>query len=349
MTAKFKTAAGILTLATILLIGACTTAMTKDNGKQPPDWVNGVSSRFPASQYLIGRGAAADLDDAKDRARADLAKVFEVGITAESSDIQTFERVAGGNNGEGASSKGQLQISRNIQTRTDRVIRGVEIADLWQDPRSGTHYALAVLRRLQAAQTLRDDIDRLDEATRLYVAKTNAEKDPLKRIAAASRAVEAQIERASAQRSLQIVDITGRGVPPSWPLAQLRSERETLFQDLTLATRTSGPDGDAIHDILDGAVSAAGFTIMSPGQAKFTLSAAFDLGDLEQREGWYWKKGTLDVSLSDADNKVRGTHRWNIKSSALSKNDAQRRALDQVDKILKGDLRAVLIGFADNK
>ena len=129
----------------------------------------------------------------------------------------------------------------------------------------------------------------------------------------------------------------------------LRSERETLIQDLTLATRTTGSDGAAIHDILDGAVSAAGFTIKSPEQARFTLTAALDIGDIEQREGWYWKKGTLEISLSDSDNKVRGTRRWNIKSSALSKNDAQRRALDQVDKILKGDLRAVLISFADNK
>ena len=346
MIEKFKTTTGPFSLAIMLLLSACAT--TKDNGKQQPDWVNGTSSHYPASQYLIGRGAAANLDDAKDRARADLAKVFEVGITAESSDIQTFERVSAGNNGA-SESKGQLQISRNIQTRTDRVISGIEIADLWKDPQSGTQYALAVLRRLQAAQTLRDDIDRLDEATRLYVDKTNAEKDPLKRIASASRAVEAQVERASAQRSLQVIDVTGRGVPPPWPLAKLRSERETLIQDLTLVTRGSGPDGDSIHDILDGAVSAAGFTIKSPGQAKFTLTAALDIGDIEQREGWYWKKGTLEISLSDSDNKVRGTRRWNIKSSALSKNDAQRRALDQVDKILKGDLRAVLISFADNK
>jgi len=261
--------------------------------------------------------------------------------------MQTFERVTGAN---GASeSKGQLQISRNVKTRAQRVIRGIEIADLWTDPQTGTHYALAVLRRLQAAQTLRDDIDRLDNATRIYVDKANQEKDPLKRIAAASRAVEAQIERASAQRSLQVVDVTGRGIPSPWPLAQLRSERENLIQDLTLATRATGPDSDAVHAVLDGAVSAAGFTLKSPDQAQFTLTAAFDNGEIEQREGWYWQKGTLELSLSDRDNKVRGTQRWNIKSSALSKSDARHRAMDQMNKILKGDLRAVLIGFADNK
>lgn len=346
MISKSKTAQYLIPVVMILLIGACAT--TKDNGKKPPDWVNGVSSRYPASQYLIGRGAAADLDDAKDRARADLAKIFEVGISAKSSDLQTFERVTTGAKNEGTS-KGQLQISRNIQTRTNRVISGIEIADLWQDPQTGTHYALAVLRRLQAAQSLRDDIDRLDEATRLYIDKTNKETDPLKRIAAASRAVEAQIERATAQRSLQVIDITGRGVPPPWPLEQLRSERETLIQDLTLATSTSGSDGQAVRDILDGAVSAAGFTIKKPGQAQFTLKAALTFGKLERREGWYWKKGTLEISLIDADNKVRGTKRWNIKSSALSQDDARRRALDQVEKILKDDLRGVLISFADNK
>jgi hypothetical protein len=345
MTIELKTLTRMAVIAMAVLLGACAT--TKDNAKQPPDWVNGVSSRYPANLYLLGRGEASNLENAKDRARADLAKAFEVGISAESSDLQTFERVTGAN-GE-AQSKGQLQISRNIKTRTERVIHGIEIADLWTDPQTGTHYALAVLRRLQAAQTLRDDIDRLDNATQIYVDKTNKEKDPLKRIAAASRAVEAQIERANAQRSLQVVDVTGRGVPPPWPLAKLRSEREGLIQDLTLATRAKGPDGDAIHDILDGAVSAAGFTLKSPDQAQFILTADFDGGDIEQREGWYWQKGTLGISLTDRDNKVRGTRQWNIKSSALSRNDAHRRALAQVNKILKGDLRAVLIGFADNK
>lgn len=344
MTMISHTARGLLPLLAVLLLGACATA--PKNGGQP-DWVSGVSSRYPASQYLLGRGAAADLDDAKDRARADLAKVFEVAISAESSDLQTFERVAKAD-GE-AESKAQLRISRDIQTRTDRVIHGVEIADLWQDPKSGTHYALAVLRRLQAAQTLRDDIQRLDDATQLYVAKAKDESDLLKRIAAASRAVEAQVERATAQRSLQIIDITGRGVPAPWPLEQLRSDRETLIQRMSLATRTSGAQGDVMHEVLDGAVSAAGFTIAAPAQAKYTLAANFDLGDPEQREGWYWKKGTLEITLSDADNKVRGTHRWNIKSSALSRDDAQRRALDQVSRVLKEELRAVLISFAESK
>ena len=344
MTMTSHPARSLLPLLAILLLGACAT--TSKTGKQP-DWINGVSARYPANQYLIGRGAAADLDDAKDRARADLAKVFEVAISAESSDLQTFERVSQGD-GQ-AESKGQLKISRNIQTRADRVIHGVEIADLWQDPQSGTHYALAVLRRLQAAQTLRDDIQRLDDATQLYVAKAKDEPDLLKRIAAASRAVENQVERAAAQRSLQIIDVTGRGVPPPWPLEQLRNDRETLMQRMSLATRSSGPQGDAIREILDGAVSASGFTVAAPAQAKYTLAASFDLGDLEQREGWYWEKGTLEITLADADQKVRGTHRWNIKSSALSPADARRRALDQVSKDLKDELRAVLISFADNK
>jgi hypothetical protein len=348
MTMTSMYARSILPLLVVLLLGACAT--TPKNSGQPggqPDWVNGVSARYPANQYLIGRGSAADLDDAKDRARADLAKIFEVSISAESADLQTFERISQGN-GE-AETKGQLRISRNIQTRTDRVIRGIEIADLWQDPQTGTHYALAVLRRLQAAQTLRDDIQRLDDATQLYVAKARDEPDLLKRIAAASRAAEAQVERATVQRSLQIVDVTGRGVPPPWALEQLRSDRETLMQRMSMATRTSGSDGDAVHQILDGAVSASGFTIAAAAQAKYILSASLDLGDLEQREGWYWKKGTLEIALADADNKVRGTRRWNIKSSALTRDDAQRRALDQVNRILKDELRAVLISFADSK
>jgi len=52
--------------AGVLLFG-CASAPTT------PDWVNGKSAKYPDNQYLVGRGQADTLDEARNRARADLA------------------------------------------------------------------------------------------------------------------------------------------------------------------------------------------------------------------------------------------------------------------------------------
>jgi len=49
-----------------------------------PDWVNGKSAKYPDSQYLVGRGQAGAQEEARNRARTDLAKILEAGRLAPS-------------------------------------------------------------------------------------------------------------------------------------------------------------------------------------------------------------------------------------------------------------------------
>jgi hypothetical protein len=44
---------------------------------------------------------------------------------------------------------------------------------------------------------------------------------------------------------------------------------------------------------------------------------------------------------------VQGTKRWEIKAAGAQPASARQRAFDQVDTILKKELRATVIGFAD--
>src|SRR3569833_2619063 len=78
----------------------------RQEGKAPPDWVNGESARYSASQYLLGRGADAQLDNAKDRARADLAQTFEVAVSEESRGVRGGGRRGGGAGGRRAGGRG---------------------------------------------------------------------------------------------------------------------------------------------------------------------------------------------------------------------------------------------------
>lgn len=330
--------AAIVTLIAMNLVGCGGTK--PDAGR--PDWVDGASARYPAEQYLLGRGAAAELDSAKDRARADLAKTFQVTVSEESHDVQSITQQS---DKTGTQQQGKLQISRAIDTRTDALIRGIEIADIWRDPATRHYHVLAVLARAQAARGLRQDIQDLDAATVRYLRESRAQSDPMKQIAAAAQAVAAQRERADAQRMLRVIDASGQGVAPKWNLRELENDLGILLTRVKIAPRLGGNDATGVDAALRGALADSGFSSAVEGE-DYDLETTLTLEALGQREGWYWYTGKLELVLRDRAGQVRGSRQWSIKESATQESVAKQRARDSAGAILKKELRSTLLGFA---
>ena len=309
-----------------------------------PGWVAGGSAKYGSAQYLTGRGQAATQEEARDRARADLAKIFQVAVTSESEDVQKFKTdPAGPGQYEG-------QVSRRITTRTEQIIRGIQIAEMWQDPVSENHHALAVLPRLQTAAGLRQQISQLDEATGKHIEQSRNNTDLFLKIAAASLAIESQQERASLQKSLQVVDITGRGTEPQWNIAKLESDLDGLLKRVRIASQVAPGSAHGLAEVVAGALAKAGFMIETGQNPDFVLQAKMELTDLGFQQGWYWQRGVLEVTLSEtATSRVRGTRRWNVKSNAPDKESAARRALNQADTVLKQELQKAIIDMVNSR
>jgi hypothetical protein len=309
-----------------------------------PDWVAGDSAQYNSTQYLIGRGQAPTQEEAKDRARADVAKVFQVAVVASSEDMQRSK-----SDSSGAAPQYEEQASRSISTRTDQIIRGIQIAELWQDPATKSYYALAVLPRLQTAASLRQQISQLDEATANHIEQSRKSSDLFQKIAAASLAVETEREHESLQKSLQIVDPTGRGTESKWNSAKLQSDLDELLKRVRIASQVSPDSTSGLEEVVAGALANAGFMIETGQNPDFVLQARMVLDDLGVQQGWDWQRGVLEVSLSEkTTGRVRGTKRWNVKSSAPDTESAIKRALNQADAILKQELRPTIIDMVSN-
>lgn len=309
-----------------------------------PDWISGDSAQYKSAQYLIGRGQAATEEEARDRARADLSKIFQVSVAAESEDVQKFKT--------GPAGPGQYEgeASRRITTHTSQIIRGVQIAELWQDPATKNYHALAILPRLQAAASMRQQISQLDEATGNHIDQSRKNSDLFLKIAAASLAVESQQERESLQKSLQVVDPTGRGTESQWNLAKLNGDLDGLLKRVRIASQGAAGSAPGLADVIAGALAKAGFMIETGQNPDFVLQARMEMADLGFQEGWYWQRGVLEVTLSEtATGRVRGTRRWTIKSNAPDKESASGRALSQADSVLKRELRAAIIDMATSR
>ncbi len=312
-----------------------------------PDWVNGPAEKYKSEQYLIGRGQAATAEEARDRARADLAKIFEVSVAVESQDVQTFRLKSGTNKDTEPAGEYAAQAARRITTRADQIIQGIQIAEVWQDPMTKTHHALAVLPRLQAAMRLRQEIERLDGATRKYLEESRGATDLLVKIGAADRALGAQLERAGYQKSLRVVDPTGRGAESEWNTARLSADLADLLKRVHVAAQVAPDAPPGLATAVNGALAGAGFLIETGEKPDYVLAANLALEDLGLRDGWYWQRGVLEITLKEtAGHRVRGSKRWDIKASAQDHAVSRQRAVDLAASTLKKELREILIGFA---
>ncbi len=332
-------------LPACLLIGllswltACSTSPGRDDDA-PPDWLSGPSRDYPADRYLIGTGSGREPDSAKDRARADLAKAFEVAVDETMHDLS---RVRLGAPGE---SERRIEVSREIDTRTHQVLEGVQIADLWFDPAHRRYHALAILRRAQARKALESRIEPLDEQTARYLEQAASSHDRLQRIAYIARAFELQQRRHGLQRLLRVVDRSGRGRPARWSLPRLRAMLDQAFTTLSIKVDVQACQAEQ-RELIGRAVEAglAATGITRAADASLVLHVRLSLDDPSRAQGWYWIRGRLGVSLESAG-RTLGLHRWSIKQSAVELPVARQRAMDEIAGHLRTGLRPVLIGFA---
>ncbi len=306
-----------------------------------PDWVVGDSNQYKSTQYLIGRGQGSSQEDARDRARADLSKIFQVTIAIDSEDVQKFKSDPSNENNY------ESHSSRRISTHTEQIIRGIQIAEHWQDPNTHSHYALAILPRLQTAASMRQQISQLDNDTSTHIEHSRQSTDLFVKIAAANLAIESQLERGSLQKSLQIVDITGRATQSPTSSAKLYSDMNALLKRVKIAPQVTGDAPAEFTEIISGALAKAGFMIDTGENPDFILKSKLTLTDLGVRDRWHWMRGNIELVLTEtANNRVRGTKRWNIKGNAQDKAVTLKRTMNQADSVLKRELRTAVIEMA---
>lgn len=118
------------TVVLCTLIGACAPKVTTPL----PDWIDGKSS--DAVYYYGVGGPAQTMDEAKDKARKDLAQSIEVQIEAEFRQ-EILE------SGE----KFQETVYDKSRSYTLQTLRESQIIQTYTDPKTGKHYALARIKR----------------------------------------------------------------------------------------------------------------------------------------------------------------------------------------------------------
>jgi hypothetical protein len=307
-----------------------------------PDWVNGNSSEYPDEQYLVGRGVGSTEAEAQDRARGDLATIFEVRVQVANESSVTVAKT-------GNKEQVNKMATQQVSAKTDKVISGIKIAKIWRDPAMDFH-ALAVLSRSQAGTSLREELGKIDDAVQQKMQAAQATQDPLQKVGALTQALDESIKRDGFQASLKVVDPSGHGLDAPVSQASIQTQINDILKHVRITPQVAEDAGaPEFTGILKGGLAAAGFLATGGEEADLVLVGKLSLTDLGRRDNWNWVRGTLEVSLVEkASGRVRGSKTWPFKSSAQDPKTARSRALIEVEKQLKEELRAAIVEFASS-
>lgn len=312
------------------------------NARDKPAWVESEAERYPNNLYISSTGSASDAELAKDRALANLSKVFEARID-ETSTTKSDTYVSLHNMKETIAKKNKL--SQLIRVTTDNVIKGAQIVESWKDDELAMFYALAVLDRKQAKNNILDEINRLDEETNVEIENIKFQNDTLLKIAGLDKLVSLQQNRLSLHNMLKIINLHGRGYPSEWQLSDFKTQLEN---ELTLLKISAVVDGDSISTeltkILKSSMANSGFPAID--ESDYTLTLRLSVNDLGFQQGWYWKRAKLIIELAKSSGQIIEQKEWSLKVSALQKEDAQSRLMTQISNKLNADLRSLIIGAA---
>ena len=287
----------------IVTVTGCLQSVSVVNATQP-DWINSEPLNYPNSQYVVASGSASNPERAKDRALANLSKVFELRIRESSITRQDVQVVTK----NGAESVDMSQrINQNINIQTNKIIDGARVAEQWKSP-DLTYYALAVLDRHQAGSNIRGEMSRLDKETDFELSRVEAQSNPLQKIAIYQRVLASQDKRSALQKTLKVIDLSGKGAKSKWNRAELSAQLEASLSALNMRPVILQDAVGGLDKLLKGAMSKSGFAESLTASNGYTLSVGLEAQSPVENDGWYWLRGTLTLRLASIDGSYEYQH-----------------------------------------
>jgi len=302
-----------------LVLGFVLTACSSSS--KQPDWLDNPAEQYPQKRYLSAVGEADDRNTANGRALANLAKIFEVAIEDRSLD---FSQAQVSSDQSGGTVNNTQKITRYVTTEARQVLEGAQLVESWQ-AEEGKTYVLAVLEKTPARRRFRDGVRSADRQIEERVKYANQQApNPVVALAALEQARKIEIQRSNLNRNLSVV--TGRGIKAHYDQASL----EKLLHNALVALRFHAvADSPQLQQNLESAIGALGVTLDK--NSPYQLIASLDTEPVQQKQGWYWLRGSTELTLI-YQGEALANKRWPLKVSATDKGMVEQRAKDKLSE-----------------
>lgn len=313
-------------LLPLTLLSACTSNKQKDQ----PNWVEHSQEKYVNQQYLTAVGKSESQVRANEGALANLADIFSLQVQNESKMATQHiksESVLG------FTAESSSSLYRQFKNRVDQVIQGAVVKETWRSP-AGEYYALAVLDRAVAEQSLKESIMTLDEETEEMIQYSNVTAPNfILSINALRSARDFQLIRKMA--NLQLGYIRGTGISNERTIDSIE-----LLIKRRLASLSISAEASTEIDLngLQSGLSQLGVNVVN--ESRMQVSASVDLTNPTYLEGWYWLRGSYELTITE-NGQIISRKRWPVKVSTKQKQLLSARLEDKLSQTIEVYLQQI--------
>jgi LPP20 lipoprotein len=317
-------------------------------GKDRPEWIDGLASRYPASQYLTGVGQGDHRSTAENQAYAAVARIFKAEVAAQAKDWEAYFVTE---HDEVQSAERRLTIDHVTKVSTDKVLENVSIADAWYDARTGVQYALAVMNRSQAEASVTDKVLRLDREVEADVAEARQTIDKLAKVRAFRRAGRNLVLREVYNTDLRVIRASGQGMSSIYRIGELSGElAQFLSSNLGVALQISGDQAEPVQRALAQGLVREGFHVTAdPGggeteSSELLVRAMIRLIPIEVQDPHFkYVRWCSDLEIVErATQRVVGAVARGGKEGHLTEREATAKVLRVIQQEFSSDVAQVI-------
>jgi hypothetical protein len=141
----------------VLACGSTSAATGGGSGKGRPLWVDSVDTVYNKSQYVAAVGTGKDRPTAENSAFGSLISIFGQSIKVDQNISSLYQDAVKSGVISSWTENTTMQNTISTSASMDRLV-GAEIKEVWEDSKTSTTYAVAVMEKAQAAQLYSDMI-----------------------------------------------------------------------------------------------------------------------------------------------------------------------------------------------
>ena len=308
--------------AALVFLSACSPA-----GK--PAWISGKNDLYPPEAFLTGVGQDRERGRAEDRARTEIAKIFQVDILARETSSESHWMARSGKiSGEHY----QQAVQSELVATTGRALQGVRIAETWRDEKTGEWHALAVLDRFQAMRPLRQEVEEIDSRVSELVRRGDGEKQEFRRLAPYLQALKLLERRSPLASDLRILDPAGRVFTPPHSSAEVASRLDAAAAGIAVSIDLAEDYGGIVRGALMQTLTGLGLRVVPQGE-DLTIRGLIGMEAYRQAP-WEWRVATAQVEFLDGRGTVLDAVRATAREGAQSGERAETRARERLGEML---------------
>jgi hypothetical protein len=333
-------------IAATLMLAASFAGANPKNPK--PDWIDGNSAEFPRENYLVGVGQGDSRQDAEERARGEIAKIFSSQVNVNTS-LTTSESTSG--SGKNQKNDFQQSISNSVQTISQKALEGVEIQEKWQDAATREYYALAVLERAKGIAAVKDKLAEIDKESTQWKDEMDKASEKLPRVKAALRLLSVLKAREDLASELRVLDAGGKAPAGPVDAAAVKPAAAKAISELDVVVAMSGDAAAQVKTGIVKGLNGFGMQAKSGGTGDILVEGEVATKQMEgDGSKWRWARSTVTVSLKDGKTeKIISQFDVSDRQASADYQEAVRRVHVSLAKKVSGQLNDAITSYFENQ